>query len=129
MNCKKRCAFFVLGLFFSLPLLSFAQSAGDRIPHRTISSDDIRKAGDDRFKLVLHYLMPDLFPKTEQAWHNTEKQITFYVDNEICEQEDLEDLDPQHVKRISIWEKHWEPGPMAFPDLVSSRYVVRIETM
>jgi hypothetical protein len=128
MNLKHRFIC-ILAICLSVSFSSYAQSAQERMPHRTITSDDIRKAGDDRFKLVLHYLMPDLFPKTDQAWHNTQQQITFYVDNELCEQEDLEDLDPQNVKRIVIWEKRWESAPMAFPDLATSRFVVRIETM
>lgn len=128
MIFKNRVVPFAVALCMSALSLSFAQSQESRIPHRIINAEEIKKAGDDRFKLVLHYLVPDLFPKTEQGWYNKLKDITFYVDNDRCEQEDLEDLDPHLVKRIDIWEKRWEPAPMEFPDLAYSRYLVRIET-
>ena len=129
MVTRHRISFFIIALCVSALSLSYAQSQENRIPHRVINAEEIKKAGDDRFKLVLHYLMPDLFPKTEQGWVNKTADITFYVDNDRCEQEDLEDLDPHQVKRIVIWEKRWEPAPMELPDLASSRYVVRIETL
>jgi hypothetical protein len=129
MILRHRIPFFVAAMCVGALSFSYAQSQESRIPHRIINAEDIKKAGDDRFKLVLHYLMPDLFPKTEQGWFNKLADITFYVDDDRCEQEDLEDLDPHQVKRIVIWEKRWEPAPMAFPDLAQSRYVVRIETL
>ena len=129
MNFRHRISFFAVALCVGTLSLSYAQSPENRVPHRIISAEDIKKAGDDRFKLVLHYLMPDLFPKTEQGWLRKISNITFYVDNERCEQEDLDDLDPHQVKRIDIWEKRWEPAPMEFPDLTYSRYIVRIETL
>lgn len=129
MISKHRIQIFVVALCVSALSLSYAQSQEDRIPHRVINAEEIKKAGDDRFKLVLHYLMPDLFPKTEQGWFNKLGDITFYVDGDHCEQEDLEDLDPLQVKRIVIWEKRWEPSPMNLPDLAYSRYIVRIETL
>jgi hypothetical protein len=129
MIFRHRILFFAVTLCVSALSLSYAQSRENRFPRRIISAEDIKKAGDDRFKLVLHYLMPDLFPKTEQGWFNKLTDITFYVDDDRCEQEDLDDLDPQQVKRIVIWEKRWEPAPLEFPDLAQSRYIVRIETL
>jgi hypothetical protein len=129
MIFKHRILFSIVALCASALSLSDAQSQENRFPHRIINAEDISKAGDDRFKLVLHYLMPDLFPKTEQGWFNKLADITFYVDDDRCEQEDLDELDPHQVKRIVIWEKRWEPAPMAFPDLAQSRYIVRIETL
>ena len=129
MISTHRISFFVVALCAGALSLSYAQSIESRIPHRIIGADEITKAGDDRFKLVLHYLMPDLFPKTEQGWFNKLDQITFYVDDDRCEQEDLEDLDPHQVKRIVIWEQRREPAPMEFPSLARTQYVVRIETI
>ena len=129
MNLQRQMIILLLAICLGALSLGCAQSLQSRIPHRIINAEEIKKAGDDRFKLVLHYLMPDLFPKTEQGWNRTWRKITFYVDDDQCDQEDLEDLDPHQVKRIVIWEKRWEPNPMAFPDLAYSQYVVRIETL
>ena len=129
MMSKHRMLFFIVALCVSSFLHSSAQSQESRFPHRIINAEEIKKAGDERFKLVLHYLMPDLFPKTEQGWLNKLDSITFYVDDDRCEQEELDDLDPHQIKRIVIWEKRWEPAPMEFPDLAQSRYIVRIETL
>ena len=129
MIIKHHVLFCVFALCVGALSLSRAQSQENRFPHRIINAEEIKKAGDERFKLVLHYLMPDLFPKTEQGWLSKTASMTFYVDDDRCEQEDLDDLDPQQVKRIVIWEKRWEPGPMNLPDLAYSRYIVRIETL
>ncbi len=129
MTIRHRIPFFVAAMCVAALSFSYAQFQVNRFPHRIINAEEINKAGDDRFKLVLHYLMPDLFPKTEQGWFNKLADITFFVDNDRCEQEDLEDLDPHQVKRIVIWEKRWEPAPMNLPDLAYSRYIVRIETL
>ncbi|MCX6134648.1 MAG: hypothetical protein NTU47_12610 [Ignavibacteriales bacterium] len=128
MNCIYRKLTFVLFLCLGIPPLSHTQSSGAQIPHRIINAQEINTAGYDRFKLVLHYLMPDLFPNTEQGWVKTLREISFYIDDNRSEQEDLDGINPRRVKRIEIWEKRWEPAPMAFPDLAYSRFVVRIET-
>jgi hypothetical protein len=106
-----------------------AQTDDKRFPHRVISAEEIKKAGDEQFKLVLHYLLPGVFPRTVEGWNTRLDDFVFYVDNERCEPEYLDDLDPHQVKRISIWEKRWEPTPMAFPNLAYFRYVVSIETI
>ena len=78
MKCTSRKLTVVLFLCLGIPSLSHTQSSGARIPHRIINAQEINTAGDDRFKLVLHYLMPDLFPKTEQGWVKTLREISVH---------------------------------------------------
>ena len=129
-NLRGPCLLLWIAAWCVLSLSSlYAQTDNLRFPHRVISAEEIKKAGDDQFKLVLHYLMPDVFPRTVEGWNTRLHDFVFYVDNERCEPEYLDDLDPHLVKRISIWEKRWEPTPMAFPNLAYFRFVVSIETI
>ncbi len=107
---------------------SFGQGASGTLSNRIISAQEIQKAGDQPFQRVLHYLMPDLFPKTEEAWYRTGRFVTFYVDSTLIEPDELNAIAPKDVKRILVWEQPWEQPPPEFPSLLRSRYVVSIET-
>lgn len=111
-----------------LALPALAQGTAGRYPHRVITSDEIRKAGDQPFQHVLHYLLPEVFPKTDQAWLRTINTLSLYVDNEKLEPEYINAIRTSNVRRILIWEKPWESAPMILPDLARTRYVVSIET-
>jgi hypothetical protein len=110
---------------------SFAcgQSLDERIPHRVITAAEIQKAGDEPFQKVLHYLLPEVFPKTDQAWLRTIHTMSFYVDHERFEPECINGIRPDEVKQILIWEKPWEPSPTTLPTLDYTKYVVSIETI
>lgn len=97
--------------------------------HRVVEAKEIQEAGYNQFRLTLHYLMPDVFPKTAEGWSGKMSEFTIYVDKERCEPEYLDDLNPRQVKRITVWEKNWDITPMNFPNLAPSRYVVSIETI
>jgi len=108
--------------------LGYSQPLEEKSPHRVITAKDIQKAGDVPFQDVLHYLMPDVFPKTDQAWLRTISTLSIYIDNERFEPEYINRIRPGDVTRILIWEKPWEPSPMSLPTLNSVKYVVSIET-
>lgn len=116
----------VLVLGFSQAL---AEPAKDNSPRRVITMEEIQKAGGQDLQKVLNYLLPDLFPKNEEAWYRATRGVTFYVDKTRFEPEDLHSIDVKSVKRILIWEKPWEHAPAEFPSLLNSRYVVSIQTI
>jgi hypothetical protein len=109
--------------------IAFSQPLAERIPHRVITAQDIHEAGDQKFQNVLHYLLPDVFPKTDQAWLRTISTMSIYVDNERFEPENINSIQPGDVTRILIWEAPWEPSPMSLPTLSRTKYVVSIETI
>ncbi|HCA79134.1 MAG TPA: hypothetical protein DEP53_05300 [Bacteroidetes bacterium] len=109
--------------------LACSQPLQEKLPHRVITANDIQKAGDQKFQYVLHYLLPDVFPRTDQAWERTGKRMSIYVDNERFEPEYINRIRPGDVKRILIWETRWEPSPMSLPALNGTKYVVSIETI
>ncbi len=107
----------------------WAQDKAEYRSHRIVDAQEIRDAGYDQFRLVLHYLMPDVFPRTVEAWTARTSDFTVYVDKNRLEPECLDDLDPRRVKKITVWEKGWDIMPMDLPSLAPSRYVVSIETI
>jgi hypothetical protein len=94
-----------------------------------MEAKEIQKAGYEQFRLTLHYLMPDVFHKTAEAWSGKTSEFTIHVEYERCEPEYIDDIDPQQVKWITVWEKSWDIMPLALPSLAPSRYVVSIETI
>jgi len=106
-----------------------AQNLSEKFPHRTITAEEIRQAGEQPFQDVLHYLVPDVFPKTDQAWLRTINTMTLYVNHKKFEPEFINTIHAGDVKRILIWEQPWEPSPMSYPALASVKYVVSIETV
>ena len=109
--------------------LAYGQPLEERFPHRLITAKEIQKAGDQPFQNVLHYLLPDVFPKTDQAWQRTINTMSFYVDKKRFEPEYINRIQPGDVTRILIWERPWEPSPMSLPTLSNTKYVVSIETV
>jgi hypothetical protein len=107
---------------------AFSQPLEERFPHRVITAKDIQKAGDQPFQNVLHYLLPDVFPKTDQAWLRTINTMSVYLNKERFEPEYINRIQPGDVTRILIWERPWEPSPMSLPTLNNTKYVVSIET-
>lgn len=107
---------------------AFSQPHEERFPHRVITAKEIQKAGDQPFQNVLHYLLPDVFPKTDQAWLRTISTMSIYLNKERFEPEYINRIQPGDVTRILIWERPWEPSPMSLPTLNSAKYVVSIET-
>ena len=113
---------------FIAATLATAQPLEHKFPHRVISAEDIEKAGDQSFQNVLHFLLPEVFPKTDQAWLRTINTMSMYVDNERFDPEYINRIVPSDVTRILIWERPWEPSPMSLPTLNHTKYVVSIET-
>jgi hypothetical protein len=98
--------FCCLAAFFSASSTIHAQLKTEPRSHRIVEAREIQKAGYDQFRLTLHYLMPDVFPRTAEGWSGRMSEFTIYVDKERCEPEYLDDLDPQQVKKITVWEKN-----------------------
>jgi len=114
---------------FVVGSLATAQPLEEKFPHRVITAKDIEKAGDQSFQHVLHFLLPEVFPKTDQAWMRTINTMSIFVDSERFEPEYINRIQPGDVTRILIWEKPWEPSPMSLPTLNNTKYVVSIETI
>ena len=129
MNARKNPLFGLVILTVIAGSLACGQPVEERFPHRVITAEEIRKAGDEPLQRVLHYLLPDVFPKTEQAWLRTIGTISIYVDNQRFEPEYINRIQPGDVRRILIWETRWEPSPMSLPALNNTKYVVSIETI
>ncbi len=128
-NAGKKKLFGLMILSVIVGSLAYGQPLEERFPHRVITARDIQKAGDQPFQNVLHYLLPNVFPKTDQAWLNTISTMSFYVDNERFEPEYINRIRPGDVTRILIWERPWESSPMSLPTLNNTKYVVSIETI
>lgn len=129
LNAGKKRLFWLMILSAIVASLACTQPLAEKFPHRVITANEIEKAGDQSFQNVLHYLLPDVFPKTDQAWLRTINTMSIYVDNEKFEPEYIDRINPADVTRILIWEKPWEPSPMSLPTLNSTKYVVSIETI
>lgn len=129
MNHRKQGLFSLTIMSMIAASLACSQPLQAKLPHRVITATDIQKAGDQQFQYVLHYLLPDVFPRTDQAWERTSKRMTIYVDNKKFEPEYINRLRPGDVTRILIWETRWEPSPMSLPTLSGTKYVVSIETI
>lgn len=129
MNPGKQRLFFLTIMSMIAASLACSQPLQEKLPHRVITATDIQKAGDQQFQYVLHYLLPDVFPRTDQAWERTGKRMSLFVDNERFEPEYINRILPGDVTRILIWETRWEPSPMSLPALSGTKYVVSIETI
>jgi hypothetical protein len=104
------------------------QRTRERFPDYLVKAADIQRVPDPQFWRVLNYLLPEVFPRAEGAWHTQLQRYVFYVDSTKWEPEDVEDLSPVDVKEVQVWDSWRGPTPMAIPGLARTRYIVSIET-
>ena len=99
-----------------------------RSPDYLVKAAKIQKVGDMEFWRAMNYLLPELFPRKESAWHTWLQRYVFYVDTTKMEPEEVENLPTQDVTEIAVWDSRVAPAPMAFPAIAHTRYIVSIET-
>jgi hypothetical protein len=104
------------------------QRTPERVADYVVKAADIQKVPDPQFWRVLNYLLPEVFPRAEGGWHTRLQQYVFYVDSTKWEPEDVEDLNPQDVKEVQVWDSRRGPTPIAIPGLARTRFIVSIET-
>jgi hypothetical protein len=99
-----------------------------RSPDYLVKAAEIQKVGDMEFWRAMNYLLPELFPRKESAWHSWLQRYVFYVDTTKMEPEEVENLPTEDVTEIAVWDSRVAPAPMAFPAIAHTRYIVSIET-
>lgn len=97
----------------------------ERLARHVLRSHDILQSGEDDFQKALHYVLPEIFPKTRLGWWNV-KHLIVYVDSVYWDPAELDELDPKGVKRVIIWDTKWSWAP--FPSRPDTRFVVSVET-
>ncbi len=100
----------------------------ERFADYAIKAADIQKVPDPQLWRVLNYLLPEVFPRAEGAWHTRLQRYVFYVDSTQWEPEQVENLRPQDVQEVQVWDKRIGPTPMALPGLARTRFIVSIVT-
>jgi len=98
----------------------------ERVADYVVKAADIQQDPDPQFWRVLNYLLPEVFPRAEGAWHTSLQRYVFYVDSTQWEPEQVEDLRPQDVQEVQVWDSRRGPTPMAIPGLERTRFIVSI---
>lgn len=92
----------------------------------TISGDEIRKCGEKDMEHKLRYLVPNIVKPYEVRMMHPSLDFTLYVNGKWRESELLNEIDPEKVKRVQVWD---DPRltPVGLP-VIRGACVVSIET-